>query len=84
MDFSNKIYRRWFTQGTIGILMTGAGISMVIKAGFYKHTHPDNWKWIAAGTVSLIVLMSGLVLFVDSIRYRIRYEDEVRDKNDKR
>ncbi len=76
MNFSNPNYRRWFIQGTIGILLFGSGICMLVEAGFYKHTGPANWKWVVAGTFSLIVLMGGVILMVDSIRYRIAYDQE--------
>lgn len=66
----NKNRRRWFLQGTIGILLTGAGVSMLIEAGFYKHSDPGLIQWVLAGTLSLIVFMAGLVLMIDSIRHR--------------
>lgn len=66
----NTNKRRWFIQGTIGILLVGAGVSMLIETGFYKHTDPGTMRWILAGTLSLIVFMSGLILMIDSIRYR--------------
>lgn len=65
-----KNKKRWFIQGTLGIILAGAGASMLIEAGFYKHSDPGLWKWVAAGTLSLIVFMAGLVLMIDSIRYR--------------
>ena len=76
MNFSNRNFFRWFIQGTVGILLTGAGISMVVEAGLYKHTHPPLLIWMGAGTLSLIVLMAGLILMIDSLRYRIRYDEE--------
>jgi hypothetical protein len=76
MNFSNANYRRWSIQGTIGILLFGSGICMLMEAGFYKHTEPAMWKWVMVGTFSLIVLMSGLILMVDSIRYRMAYDQE--------
>lgn len=78
----NNHYRRWFAQGSMGVLLTGAGACMMIEAGFYKHSDPGIWQWIAAGTASLIVLIAGLTLFVDSIRYRMYYEME-RDREHK-
>lgn len=82
----NDYYRRWLAQGTMGVLLTGAGACMMIEAGFYKHSDPGIWYWIAAGTGSLIVLVAGLTLFVDSIRYRMYYEleqDRVHKTRDK-
>ncbi|MFK7807112.1 MAG: hypothetical protein AB8F74_04845 [Saprospiraceae bacterium] len=80
MNFSNPNYRRWFIQGTIGILLLGSGLSMVVESGFYKQAQPTTWKWVLAGTLSLVVFMSGLILMVDSIRYRIAFEKDKKDK----
>ena len=80
MSMTNKNFRRWVIQGTIGILFTGAGISMVVEAGFYKHSNPPTLYWVLAGTGALIVLMTGLVLFVDSVRYRIAWDLDKRQK----
>lgn len=76
MNFKNLNYRRWFIQGTIGILLLGSGLCMFSEAAFYKHSHPPFWNWVFVGTGSLIVLMSGLVLMVDSVRFRIKYDLE--------
>ena len=73
---SNKNYRRWFVQGTGGIIIFGSGLSMCIEAGFFKYSQPPTWQWILAGTTALAVVMAGLILMIDSIRYRIRYERE--------
>lgn len=65
-----KDNKRWFIQGTIGILLTGSGLCMVVESAFYKHISPDSYFWIFAGTGSLIIFMAGLILMIDSIRYK--------------
>ena len=72
--WKDKNLKRWFTQGTTGILLTGAGICMIVEAGFLKHGDVSQMKWITMGTLALIVYMAGLTLFVDSIKYKIRFE----------
>lgn len=76
MNFKNTNYRRWFLQGTVGILLLGSGLCMLLEAAFYKHTDPPLMNWVLAGTGSLIVFMSGLVMMVDSLRFRIKYDTE--------
>mgnify|MGYP000680692637 CR=1 FL=1 len=78
--FQNDFFRRWFLQGTIGILLTGAGICMIGEAGFFKHSNPPLWEWVAAGTGALIVFMAGLTTFVGSLKYRIYYEMETDER----
>ena len=54
---------------------------MVIEAGFYKHTNPPTLYLVLSGTGALIVLMTGLELFVDSVRYRIAWDLDKKQKN---
>ncbi len=59
--------RRWLLQAVGGLLLTGAGLSMAIDAGFCK------WKgdpWVMYGTTALIIFQSGLCLMADSVRFR--------------
>lgn len=68
--------RRWFIQGTLGIVLVGFGLCLFSEASFFKQTNPPVWEWVAFGTGSLTVLMAGLILMVDSVRYRIMAEEE--------
>ena len=82
--FKNSFFRRWFIQGTLGVLLTGAGICMVIEAGFFKQTNPPLWEWVAVGTGALIVFIGGLCLYVESLKYRLFYELETKEEVRKR
>ena len=77
--FKNPSYKRWFLQGTIGIITIGVGVSMLLEASHFRHSDPSAWKWVSFGTLSLIVFMAGLVTTIDSVRFRIRYEQEKDD-----
>jgi hypothetical protein len=44
----------------------GAGLSALIERGFLKHTDADQWEWITAGTMSLILIMAGINLLFES------------------
>ena len=69
-NFSDPGFRRWFIQGTVGILLTGSGLCCLIECGFMKYNGAGTWHWILYGTLSLILFMSGFILSIDSIRYR--------------
>jgi divalent metal cation (Fe/Co/Zn/Cd) transporter len=60
----------------VGILILGTGISMLLEASHLKYSDVSQWRWIAFGTISLIVFMAGFVTAVDSVRFRIRYEQD--------
>lgn len=69
-QFSDAKYRRWFFQGTLGILLTGGGLCGLIECGFLKHGGAETLTWVALGTLSLVVYMTGFILSIDSIRFR--------------
>ena len=71
MKSKNKV--RWLLQAVLGLLCTGAGLSMAIDAGLIKLQH-GNWFWY--GTFSLLVFQAGLCLMIDSLRYKIKIDDE--------
>lgn len=53
-------------QATGGLLLTGAGLSMAIDAGFVR-MKKGNWFWY--GTAALVVFQAGLCLLVASTKY---------------
>lgn len=53
-------------QAVGGLLLTGAGLSMAVDAGFVK---AKGGKWFGYGTLALIVFQAGLCLVVGSTRY---------------
>ena len=59
--------RRWLLQSVGGLLLTGAGLSLAIDAGFHKFS---GKPWVLYGTWALIVFQSGLCLVADSVRFR--------------
>lgn len=61
---------RWLLQSTLGLVLTGAGLSLAIDAGFEKYAgHP----WLLYGTLALVVFNSGLCVTIDAgLRYVIR------------
>ena len=61
---------RWLFQAVIGLLCTGAGLSMAIDAGLTK-LQQGNWFWY--GTFALVVFQAGLCLMIDSLRLGNRY-----------
>lgn len=58
---------RWIIQASLGLLLTGAGLSMAIDAGFTKF---QGGNWFYYGTGSLIVFQAGLCLVIDAARFK--------------
>ena len=64
---------RWLLQALLGLLCTGAGLSMGIDAGLNK-LYGGTWFWY--GTFALIVFQAGLCLLIDSLRFKLKSDDE--------
>ena len=71
MKSKSKI--RWLLQAVLGLLCTGAGLSMAIDAGLNKQ-HKGSWFWY--GTIALIIFQAGLCLLIDSLRFKVKSDNE--------
>lgn len=58
---------RWLIFAVLGLLCTGAGLSMAIDAGFCKYA---GQPWVAYGTMGLIVFNLGLCLIGQSVYHK--------------
>ncbi len=52
---------KWLVQSTMGLILTGAGLSMAIDAGFEKFA---GNPWVLYGTFALIVFNSGMCITI--------------------
>ena len=71
---AERHYEKWKTLAPLGLLATGLGASGVGQSTLMKGRDAPTWKWVAAGTVSLVALNAGLCLFGDAVKHRALYE----------
>lgn len=64
---------RWMIQAVSGLVGIGLGASVSIEAGVQKALGDD---WFTMGTLGLIALCAGVSLAADSVRFRIRADQE--------
>ena len=74
-EHAKKHFRRWLIQAPIGLVLIGAGISMITDASHFKQGGAAPLDWILYGTFALVVFNSGLSLFVDAALHRMRFEN---------
>ncbi len=67
---AERHYRNWTVLAPLGLLATGLGASGVGQSTLLKGRGAPTWKWVAAGTASLVALNAGLCLFGDAIKHR--------------
>jgi hypothetical protein len=70
-------YEAWSTQAPRGLLLIGAGISIVGQAIVLKAQRKAGWKWFLMGFLGLIVLNSGVAIFGESVKQRTLYESKL-------
>jgi hypothetical protein len=75
-EHAKKHFRRWLIQAPIGLVLIGAGVSMITDASHYRASGAATLDWFLYGTFALIVFNSGLSLFVGAAIHRMRYENE--------
>lgn len=71
---SDVHYDKWKWQAPLGLTTVGLGASLLGHASNMKARKVTTWKWVVAGTASLIVLNAGLSLFGDAVKHRALHE----------
>ena len=70
-------YEAWSTNAPRGLLLIGAGVSIVGQAIVLKAQRRAGWKWFLMGFLGLIVLNSGVAIFGESVKQRTLYESKL-------
>ena len=70
-------YESWSTNAPRGMLLIGAGVSIVGQAIVLKAQRKAGWKWFLMGFLGLIVLNSGVAIFGESVKQRTLYESKL-------
>jgi hypothetical protein len=76
---SEQHYKNWLIKAPLGLVLVGFGASLIVEAGFYKHSGAPTLNWMAFGTLALVVFNSGLCVFGDAILERVRYEKNLKN-----
>ncbi len=58
---------KWILQASLGLILTGSGLSLAIDAGITKFQGGD---WFFYGTGALIIFNAGLCLVIDAARFK--------------
>jgi hypothetical protein len=70
-------YKQWSELAPRGLLMIGAGISIIGQATILKARRKPGIAWIVLGTFGLIVLNAGISMFGDAVKHRTMYEQNL-------
>ena len=68
----NQLKKRFWLFGGLGTGLLGFGLSAIVESGFMKHSNAETWQWVLAGTLSLIVIMTGVNFLFESFRCKLK------------
>lgn len=71
-----KYKQNYWLFGAVGTLLLGFGLCALLESGFLKHSEAPTWQWLAAGTCSLILIMSGINLLFESFKNKIKIDNK--------
>ena len=63
---NKKSKNKWLISGAIGCILVGAGFSIGVEAGYWKHSGEPWWVWIGGGTIGIAILMAGIITLIKS------------------
>ncbi|RRO20131.1 hypothetical protein [Flavobacteriaceae bacterium 14752] len=69
---NKKTKREYWLFGALGSLVLGFGLCLLVESGFIKHSEAPTWHWIGLGTLSLILIMSGINFLFRSFESKIK------------
>ena len=70
-------YEVWSTNAPRGLLLIGAGVSIVGQAIVLKAQRKPGWQWFLLGFLGLIALNSGVAIFGESVKHCTLYESKL-------
>ena len=70
-------YQQWSENAPRGLLLIGAGATIIAHASTLKMRRRPGIVWIFFGLVGLIALNSGVSLFGEAVKHRTLYEQKL-------
>ena len=69
---TNTHKKYYWLFGALGSLVLGFGLCLLLESGFIKQSNAEDWKWVAQGTFSLILIMSGINFLFKSFEHKLK------------
>jgi len=65
MDNSKQQLRRqWWITGTLGTLLLGSGLCVLLESSHLKHDGAQLYTWLLTGTIALAFVIAGVVMLI--------------------
>lgn len=70
----SKNKKRWLFTATLGLILIGMGLCLVVDAAFFRENGAPTLEWVAYGTGALIVFNSGISVFGQAVIAKINLD----------
>lgn len=70
-------YQQWSENAPRGLLLIGAGASVIGHAVGLRTRRRSAWAWVFFGVVGLVLLNAGVSIFGESVKHRTLYEQKL-------
>lgn len=70
-------YQQWSENAPRGMLLIGAGASIIAHATALKIKGRGGLGWFLVGLLGLVLLNAGVALFGEAIKHRTLYEEKL-------
>ena len=81
----NKHYQQWDELAPRGLILIGAGLSVIGQAIIVKSKGKGFLRWFIYGLIGLSLFNAGIALFGEAVKNRTLYEIDIkalREKSD--
>ena len=76
---NKNVKRDFWLFGALGSLVLGFGLCLLVESGFIKHSDAPMWQWLSLGTLSLILIMSGVNFLFRSFEGKMQLKENQND-----
>ena len=73
---NKKLRNQWLLYSAAGLALIGLGLSVMGEALIQKYEHGGFHSWFWIGTLSLVIINSGIALFGKAVTLRVRLDSE--------
>jgi hypothetical protein len=70
-------YQQWSEMAPRGLMLIGAGASIIAHAASLRSRGKSAWRWVVFGTLGLIALNAGVSVFGEAVKHRTMYESKL-------
>lgn len=77
MVIMDQHYQAWSENAPRGLILVGAGATVIAHAAGLKLRHRSFFAWFFFGLVGLVLLNAGVSLFGEAVKHRTLYEQKL-------